>query len=165
MYPLSAGNPELCCDGAGHAIVVWEQISENIGQVYGTQYTPGNNPTSAKITNNGGLPQLCWSNWTGAGTFGPGTSTKAVFTKESGVFLDDLLRGMSAIKVDPSSQFTVTTSPKEDMAFFVSKGRGDSLGDEQTTPKPRRHTAFPPARSRACRQRAEPVELLMYAAP
>jgi len=34
----------------------------------------------------------------GAGAFGPGTSSRAVFTKD--VFLDDLIRGMWVVKVD-----------------------------------------------------------------
>ena len=93
--------------------------------------------------------------WGSTGAYGPGTSTKAIFTKDSGVFLDDLLRGMWAVKVDPGGQFTVTTSPKEDLAFFVSKGTGKfTLGDEQIDTKPATHTAFRPARSTGWRTTA-----------
>jgi hypothetical protein len=74
--------------------------------------------------------EIAWGN---AGVYGPGTSSKAVFTKDSGVFLDDLLRGMWVVKVDPGGQFAVTTSPKEDLAFFVSKGTGKfTLGEEHS---------------------------------
>ena len=59
--------------------------------------------------------------WASAGAYGPGTSSKAVFTKDSGVFLDDLLRGMWVVKVEPGGQLTATMSPKEDLAFFVAK--------------------------------------------
>ena len=105
--------------------------------------------------------------WGGAGTFGPGTSFKTVFDKQSGVFLDDLLRGMWVVKVDPGGQFTATTSPKEDMAFFVSKGTGKfTLGDEQIDTKPGDGYGIPAGTKYGLANTgAEPVELLMYAAP
>ncbi len=40
--------------------------------------------------------EIAWGN---AGAYGPGTSTRVVFTKDSGVFLDDLIRGMWVVKV------------------------------------------------------------------
>jgi mannose-6-phosphate isomerase-like protein (cupin superfamily) len=105
--------------------------------------------------------------WGSAGAFGPGTSSKAVFTKDSGVFLDDLIRGMWAVKVDPGGQFTVTESPKEDLAFFVSKGTGKfTLGDEQIDTKPGDAYGVPAGTKYGLTNNGnEPVELLMYAAP
>jgi hypothetical protein len=105
--------------------------------------------------------------WGGAGTYGPATSFRAVFTKDSGVFLDDLLRGMWVVKVDPGGQFTVTTSPKEDLAFFVSKGTGKfTLGDEQIDTKPGDAYGVPAGTAYGLLNNGnEPVELLMYAAP
>jgi quercetin dioxygenase-like cupin family protein len=103
--------------------------------------------------------------WAGAGAFGPGTSSRAVFTKD--VFLDDLIRGMWVVKVDPGGQFTVTTSPKEDLAFFVSKGTGKfTLGDDQIDTKPGDAYGVPAGtRYGLANNGSEPVELLMYAAP
>jgi len=105
--------------------------------------------------------------WGSTGAFGPGTATKAIFTKDSGVFLDDLLRGMWAVKVDPGGQFTVTTSPKEDVAFFVSKGTGKfTLGDEQIDTKAGDAYGVPAGtKYGVANNGTEPVELLMYAAP
>jgi hypothetical protein len=105
--------------------------------------------------------------WGSAGTYGPGTSVKTVFDKQSGVFLDDLLRGMWAVKVDPGGQFTVTTSPKEDVAFFVSKGTGKfTLGDEQIDTKAGDAYGVPAGTKYGLANNGtEPVELLMYAAP
>jgi hypothetical protein len=89
--------------------------------------------------------EIAWGN---AGAYGPGTSSKAVFTKDSGVFLDDLLRGMWVVKVDPGGQVTATTSPKEDLAFFVSKGTGNlSWERSRSTRSPATHTAFPPVQN------------------
>ncbi len=105
--------------------------------------------------------------WGGAGTYGPGTSFRAVFTKDSGVFLDDLIRGMWVVKVDPGGQFKVTTSPKEDMAFFVSKGAGKfTLGEEQVDTKAGDAYGVPAGTKYGMTNTGtEPVELLMYAAP
>jgi hypothetical protein len=105
--------------------------------------------------------------WTGAGTFGPGTSIKTVFNKESGVFLDDLLRGMWVVKVDPGGQFNIAMSPKEDLAFFVSKGAGKfTLGDEQIDTKAGDAYGVPAGTKYGLMNNGtEPVELLMYAAP
>jgi hypothetical protein len=88
-----------------------------------------------------------------------------VFTKD--VFLDDLIRGMWVVKVDPGGQFTVTTSPKEDLAFFVSKGTGKfTLGDDQIDTKPGDAYGVPAGtRYGLANNGSEPVELLMYAAP
>ena len=90
-----------------------------------------------------------------------------VFTKDSGVFLDDLIRGMWVVKVDPGGQFTVTTSPKEDLAFFVSKGTGKfTLGDDQIDTKPGDAYGVPAGTKYGLANNgSEPVELLMYAAP
>ena len=90
-----------------------------------------------------------------------------MFTKDSGVFLDDLIRGMWVVKVDPGGQFTVTTSPKEDLAFFVSKGTGKfTLGDEQIDTKPGDAYGVPAGTKYGLvNNGTEPVELLMYAAP
>jgi hypothetical protein len=105
--------------------------------------------------------------WTGNGTFGPGTSIKTVFNKESGVFLDDLLRGMWVVKVDPGGQFNVAMSPKEDLAFFVSKGTGKfTLGDDQIDTKAGDAYGVPAGTKYGLMNNGtEPVELLMYAAP
>jgi len=92
---------------------------------------------------------------------------KVVFTKDSGVFLDDLIRGMWVVKVDPGGQFTVTTSPKEDVVFFVSKGTGKfTLGDEQIDTKPGDAYGAPAGTKYGlANDGKEPVELVMYAAP
>jgi quercetin dioxygenase-like cupin family protein len=105
--------------------------------------------------------------WGGAGAYGPGTSGKAVFTKESGVFLDDLIRGMWVVKVDPGGQFNVTTSPKEDLAFFVSRGTGKfTLGDEQIDTRPGDAYGVPAGtRYGLLNNGKDAVELLMYASP
>ena len=105
--------------------------------------------------------------WGSAGTYGPGTSSRAVFTKDSGVFLDDLIGGMWVVKVDPGGQFTVTTSPKDDLAFFVSKGTGKfTLGDDQIDTKPGDAYGVPAGtRYGLMNNGSEPVELLMYTAP
>src|ERR1017187_4847914 len=108
--------------------------------------------------------EIAWGN---ADTYGPGTSTKAIFTKDSGVFQDDLIRGMWVVKVDPGGQFTVTTSPKEDVAFFVSKGTGKfTLGDDQIDTKAGDAYGVPAGTKYGLANNgSEPVELLMYAAP
>jgi hypothetical protein len=108
--------------------------------------------------------EIAWGN---PGVYGPGTSSKAVFTKDSGVFLDDLLRGMWVVKVDPGGQVTATTSPKEDLAFFVSKGTGKfTLGEEQIDTKPGDAYGVPAGTKYGLTNNGgAPVELLMYAAP
>jgi quercetin dioxygenase-like cupin family protein len=103
--------------------------------------------------------------WGSTGAYGPGTSAKVVFTKD--VYVDNLVTGMWVVRVDPGGQFTVTTSPKEDLAFFVSKGTGKfTLGEEQIDTRPGDGYGVPAGTKYGLANNGtEPVELLMYSAP
>jgi mannose-6-phosphate isomerase-like protein (cupin superfamily) len=104
--------------------------------------------------------------WAKPGAYGPGTSIKMLMTKENG-FLDDLFRAMWLVKIDPGGQYTATTVPKEDMAFFVSKGTGRfTLGDEQIDTKPGDAYGVPAGvKHGLANNGTEPVELLVFASP
>jgi mannose-6-phosphate isomerase-like protein (cupin superfamily) len=104
--------------------------------------------------------------WGNPGADGPGTSTKVLLTKANG-FLDDLIRAMWLVKVDPGGQYTVTSAPKEDLAFFVAKGTGRfTLGDEQIETKPGDAYGVPAGvKHGLANTGAEPVELVVFAAP
>jgi mannose-6-phosphate isomerase-like protein (cupin superfamily) len=104
--------------------------------------------------------------WGNPGAHGPGTSTKILLTKESG-FLDDLLRAMWLVKIDPGGQYTVTSFAKEDLAFFVTRGAGRfTLGDEQIDTKPGDAFGVPAGLKHGLANTgSEPVELVVFAAP
>jgi len=104
--------------------------------------------------------------WGKAGAHGPGTSTKVLLAKENG-FQDDLIRAMWLVKVDPGGQYTVTTVPTEDLAFFVAKGTGRfTLGDEQIDTQPGDAYGVPAGvRHGLANNATEPVELVVFASP
>lgn len=104
--------------------------------------------------------------WGRPGAHGSGTSTKILLTKENG-FLDDLIRAMWLVKIDPGGQYTVTTVPKEDLAFFVAKGTGRfTLGEEQIDTKPGDAYGVPAGvKHGLANNGTEPVELLVFASP
>jgi mannose-6-phosphate isomerase-like protein (cupin superfamily) len=104
--------------------------------------------------------------WGKPGAYGPGTSIKVLLIKENG-FLDDLIRAMWLVKVDPGGQYAVTTVPKEDLAFFVAKGTGRfTLGDEQIDTKPGDAYGVPAGvKHGLANTGTEPVELLVFASP
>lgn len=104
--------------------------------------------------------------WGNPGASGPGTSTKLLLTKDSG-FLDDLLRAMWLVKVDPGGEYSVPAGSKEDMAFFVAKGTGRfTLGEEQVDTKPGDAYGVPAGiKCGLSNNGKELVELVVYAAP
>jgi mannose-6-phosphate isomerase-like protein (cupin superfamily) len=107
--------------------------------------------------------EMAWGN---PGAQGPGTSTKVLLAKENG-FLDDLLRAMWLVKVDPGGQYAVTTVPGEDLAFFVARGTGRfTLGDEQIDAQPGDAYGVPAGVKHGLANNAtEPVELAVFASP
>lgn len=104
--------------------------------------------------------------WGKPGAYGPGTSVKLLLTRENG-FLDDLLRAMWLVKVDPGGEYSVSTASKEDMAFFVAKGTGRfTLGEEPVDTKPGDAYGVPAGvKYGLANNGRDPVELVVFAAP
>ena len=74
--------------------------------------------------------------WASAGVNGPGTSIKMLLSKENGM-IDDTVRALYKVKVEPGGTYTVVAAPNEDRIFFVTVGQGRfTLGDEQVETKP-----------------------------
>jgi mannose-6-phosphate isomerase-like protein (cupin superfamily) len=74
--------------------------------------------------------------WGITGVNGPGTSIKVLLSKENGM-IDNTVRALYKVKVDPGGTYTVAAAPDEDRIFFVTVGQGRfTLGDEQIETKP-----------------------------
>jgi mannose-6-phosphate isomerase-like protein (cupin superfamily) len=108
-----------------------------------------------------------WANsddipWSAAGVNGPGTSIKMLLIKDNGM-IDDIVKGMWLMKVDPKGEFTVTATAKEERAFFVAGGQGlFTLGDQQIETKPGDAFAVPAGVKHGLKNSGnEPVELVV----
>lgn len=110
-----------------------------------------------------------WANaddiqWGSTGANGPGTSMKMLLTKDNGM-IDDLIRGLWLVKVDPKGEYAVTATAKEDRVFFVAKGQGRfTLGDQQINTKPGDAFGVPAGVKHGLKNaEKEPVELVVFA--